>query len=319
LRSQKLYVWVARTGSLAIIGGLFLYLAIRRPDVWLTSYNLMNLAEQMVCLALITIGLTITVAAGEIDLAVGSQVSLASVISMGLIVAGWPVWLAVLGALLVGVAIGLVHGVLRTVLRVPGLLPTIGTSSAVAGVALVYTWGNMLHGSGPALGAFTMMGRGRIGPFPVTATILAVLSIVFWFMLNKAKFGRVLYMIGGNPDASRLSGVPVKRYIVLAYVVCSICAAISGVLMSARIGAGNPFAGAEMLLDGLIAMNIGKTVFTEEQEPHIVGSLIGAFFMTFAAAGMQMLGKGFHVLCMLRGSLLLVSLALNSMQRRMAE
>lgn len=319
LGNRKVYLTISRLGSIVMIAGLFLFFAIIMPDIWLTSYNLMNIVEQTVSLGLVALGLTVVRAAGEMDLSVGSMVSLGSMISMGLIMAGRPVVVAILVSLLAGVGVGLVNGFMRTTMRIPGVVPTIGSQSAVAGLAMIYNWGNMVFGVGPNVDAFCTLGRGYIGPISVPALIFLGAGVIVWFALNKTKHGRLLYMIGGNPDASGLSGVQVNRCVVLAYVACGILAALSGVMMAARIGAGNPLAGNDLLLDGIISVMVGSTVLAEEQEFSPIGSIVGAFFVTLVMTGLQIMGKGYHMQCILRGVLLLVALTLFSLQRRAAE
>jgi ribose/xylose/arabinose/galactoside ABC-type transport system permease subunit len=302
-----------------MILGLFIYFSFLMPDIWLTSYTLMNLVEQTVSLGLLALGLTVVCAAGEMDLSVGSMVSLGSMLSMGSIMQGRPIWLAFLIAVLAGTCVGFINGFMRTTMRIPGVVPTIGSQSAVAGLAMIYGWGNMIFGSGPTVNAFCNLGRGYIGPVSIPAIILGISVLVVWFLLKRTRYGRLLYMIGGNPEASRLSGVRVNHYIRLSYVVCAMFAALSGIMMSARIGAGNPLGGVDLLLDGIIAVMVGSTVLAEEQEFNPIGSIVGSFFVTLVITGTQMAGRGYHVQSILRGVLLLVALVLFSMQKRATE
>ena len=319
LANRKVYLTISRLGSVVMMLGLFIYFAILMPDIWLTTYNFMNLIEQTVTLGLLALGLTVVRAAGEMDLSVGSMVSFASMLSMGFVMAGRPIWLAIMVALFAGLCVGFVNGFMRTNLRIPGVIPTIGSQGAVAGLAMIYNWGNMIFGRGPAVDAFCNLGRGYIGPISIPATIFLMFALIVWFLLNKTSYGRLLYMIGGNPEASRLSGVRVNRCVRLSYILCGILAGCSGVMMTARIGAGNPLAGSDLLLDGIIAVMVGSTVLAEEQEFNPIGSIVGAFFVTLVIAGMQMLGQGYHAQCIFRGLLLLVALTLFSLQRRAAE
>lgn len=317
--NRKWYLSISKVGSIAIIGGLFIYFAVLMPDIWLTGYNLMNLIEQTVCLGLVALGLTFVCAAGENDLSVGSTASLASIISMGLIMGGQPIGVSVIISLFIGSLVGLCNGILRTKVRIPGVIPTIGTQSIVAGLAMIYNWGNMIFGSGPAVTKFCVLGRGYVGPISVPALILVLTGVLVWVLLNYTRFGRLIYMVGGNPEASRLSGVRVNRIVMLSYMVCGVLAAAAGVMMSARIGAGNPLGGNDLLLDGIIAVMLGGTILAEEQEFSPAGSLVGAFFVTLVMTGLQLCGHGSHVQCILRGVLLIVALALFSLQKRAAE
>ncbi len=319
MRKHRLYLFISRAGSLSIIGGLFLYFSVTMPDIWLTTYNLLNLIEQTVALGLVGLGFTIVRACGEVDLSVGSMTSFASMIVMAMIVAERSILLSIAVALLAGAVVGVSNGLMRTTLRIPGVIPTIGSQSVVAGLAMIVGWGNMIYGRNPTADAFCTIGRGYIGPVSIPAIILGVSAFVVWFLLGRTRYGRLLYMIGSNPDASRLSGVRVNAQIMVAYILCGLFAAFSGVMMAARIGAGNPIGGGDTLLDVIIAVMIGSTVGAEEQEFSALGSLIGAFFVTLVMTGMQMSGGAYHIQCLMRGLLLLSSLTLFSLRKHAAE
>jgi ribose/xylose/arabinose/galactoside ABC-type transport system permease subunit len=319
LAKRRIYLVIGRLATIAMMLGLFTYFAIRMPDMWLTQYNVMTLIEQTACLAIVALGMTVARAAGEMDLSVGSMVSLGTMITVGIIMAGHPIWLAILATVSAGVCLGLANGFMRTTMRIPGVIPTIGSSSAVAGLALIYNWGNMLYGRGPAIETFCQLGRGYIGSISIAGLVTLGMILLTWFLLNSTRFGRLLYMVGGNPDASRLSGVKVENTIRLAYVISGAFAAFAGVMLGSRLGAGNPTAGNDLLLDGIIALMVGSTVLAQEQEFNPIGSVLGAFFISMVITGMQMLGQAYHAQCILRGLLLLVSLALFSLQRRGAE
>lgn len=293
---------------------VFAYFAITMPDVWLTGYNLMNMLEQTVTIGLLAMGMTMVCAAGEMDMSVGSMLSLATVVVMSLVVAGRPTWLAIAVTLLVGALAGLFNGFLRTVVRIPGIIPTISSQGILAGVALVYTNGVAVYAAGPGVDALCRLGRG-ITPGLV---LLGGAALVSW-LLGRTRYGRLLYMTGGNPEATRFSGVRVSRVVLCAYVICAGFAAASGIMLAGRTGSGSPTVGADFLLDAIIAVMIGSTVLTHEQEFTGLGSLVGAFFMTVVNSGMQISGQGYPAQCLLRGILFLVCLSLFSLQKRATE
>ena len=299
--------------------GAFLYFSIRIPDIWLTSYMLSSIVEQSVSLGLVALGLTIVSAHGEMDMSIGSVVSLGAMLSMMCIASNRPIWTAVLLTVICGAAIGVVNGFMRTKMRIPGMIPTIGMQSAIAGVALMVNNGNMIYGSGEHLKAYTQMGRGYIGAISVPALIFAAIALVVWFVMAETRQGRLFYMIGGNADATALSGVKVNRQILKGYVFCAILGALAGVMASARGGSGNPEAGVDLFLDGLIAVTLGSTLLTDEREYRAVGSIVGALFITMMINGLQLIGQGNHMQCIMRGVLLLLGLVLSSLRSIAAE
>lgn len=319
MSKKKAIGFVAKYGSAILMLGAFLYFSIRIPDIWLTSYMLSSIVEQSVSLGLVALGLTIVSAHGEMDMSIGSVVSLGAMLSMMCIASNRPIWTAVLLTVVCGAAIGVVNGFMRTKMRIPGMIPTIGMQSAIAGVALMVNNGNMIYGSGEHLKAYTQMGRGYIGAISVPALIFVAIALVVWFVMAKMKQGRLFYMIGGNADATALSGIKVNRQVLKGYVFCAILGALAGVMASARSGSGNPEAGVDLFLDGLIAVTLGSTLLTDEREYRAVGSIVGALFITMMINGLQLIGQGNHMQCIMRGVLLLLGLVLSSLRSIAAE
>ena len=319
MSKKKVIGFVAKYGSAILMLGAFLYFSIRIPDIWLTSYMLSSIVEQSVSLGLVALGLTIVSAHGEMDMSIGSVVSLGAMLSMMCIASNRPIWTAVLLTVVCGAAIGVVNGFMRTKMRIPGMIPTIGLQSAIAGVALMVNNGNMIYGSGEHLKAYTQMGRGYIGAISVPALIFVAIALVVWFVMAKMKQGRLFYMIGGNADATALSGIKVNRQVLKGYVFCAILGALAGVMASARSGSGNPEAGVDLFLDGLIAVTLGSTLLTDEREYRAVGSIVGALFITMMINGLQLIGQGNHMQCIMRGVLLLLGLVLSSLRSIAAE
>ena len=319
MSKKKIIGFVAKYGSAILMLGAFLYFSIRIPDIWLTSYMLSSIVEQSVSLGLVALGLTIVSAHGEMDMSIGSVVSLGAMLSMMFIASNRPIWTAVLLTVICGAAIGVVNGFMRTKMRIPGMIPTIGMQSAIAGVALMVNNGNMIYGSGEHLKAYTQMGRGYIGAISVPALIFAAIALMVWFVMAETRQGRLFYMIGGNADATALSGVKVNRQILKGYVFCAILGALAGVMASARSGSGNPEAGVDLFLDGLIAVTLGSTLLTDEREYRAVGSIVGALFITMMINGLQLIGQGNHMQCIMRGVLLLLGLVLSSLRSIAAE
>lgn len=319
MSKKKVIGFVAKYGSAILMLGAFLYFSIRIPDIWLTSYMLSSIVEQSVSLGLVALGLTIVSAHGEMDMSIGSVVSLGAMLSMMCIASNRPIWTAVLLTVVCGAAIGVVNGFMRTKMRIPGMIPTIGMQSAIAGVALMVNDGNMIYGSGEHLKAYTQMGRAYIGAISVPALIFVAIALVVWFVMAKMKQGRLFYMIGGNADATALSGVKVNRQVLKGYVFCAVLGALAGVMASARSGSGNPEAGVDLFLDGLIAVTLGSTLLTDEREYRAVGSIVGALFITMMINGLQLIGQGNHMQCIMRGVLLLLGLVLSSLRSIAAE
>lgn len=313
---HKAVTFISKYGTAILIVLSFAFFSIKMPDIWLTSYVMITILEQSVSLGLVALGLTVVNAAGEMDMSIGSIASLGSMITMFLIVGEQSIPVAIIATLLIGAAIGFVNGFMRTKMRIPGMIPTIGTQIAVAGIAMMVNSGNIIYGGGHALDTLTTMGRGYLGEnISIPAIIFLVVALLVWFMMSKTRQGRLFYVIGGNKEASRLSGVQLHLNVILAYVICGALGAFAGLMSAARSGSGNPEAGINFLLDGLIAITLGSTFLTEEREYKALGSVVGALYITMMINGMQMMGCGNHQQCIMRGVLLLVGLTLSSLRR----
>lgn len=319
MSKKKILSFIAKYGSAILMLGAFLYFCIRIPDIWLTPYMLTSVIEQSVSLGLVALGLTIVSAHGEMDMSIGSVVSLGAMLSMMCIASDRPIWIAVLLTVLCGAAIGVANGFMRTKMRIPGMIPTIGMQSAIArrGADGQQRQHDLWHRGKPE-GLYPDRPR-LYCSLSLPALIFAVIALGVWFVLSRMKQGRLFYMIGGNADATALSGVKVNRQVLKGYVLCAVLGALAGIMASARSGSGNPEAGVDLFLDGLIAVTLGSTLLTDEREYRAIGSIVGALFITMMINGLQLTGQGNHVQCIMRGVLLLLGLVLSSLRSIAAE
>lgn len=309
---------LSRFSPLALVIAVFLVFSVLIPDLWLNWYNFSGMLEQSVALGMAALGLTVSLIVGEFDMSVGSMVSIGSMVSMMIIAGDRPLTAAVLLTILVGAAGGAVNGLIRTVLKIPGVIPTIGTQSIFAGIALLINSGNMVYGSGKSFQPFTRLGRGYVMGVPVAAVVFLMVIGCVWFLVAKTRNGRAAQMVGGNDAACGLSGIRVNRYIRMGFIVCAVLGAAGGIMAAARSGSGNPKAGADLFLDALIAVNLGSAfVAEEEQEYSIVGTTIGVLFIIMTINGLQLMGKGFHVQCIMRGVLLILARTLFASKGRL--
>ena len=305
---------LSRFSPLALVIAVFLIFSFLIPDLWLSWYNFSGMLEQAVALGMAALGLTISLVVGEFDMSVGSMVSIGSMVSMMMIAGDKPIIVAVLLTVLIGALGGVVNGFIRTVLRIPGVIPTIGTQSVFAGIALLINSGNMVYGSGKNFTTFTRLGRG----FPIAAIIFLLVAAMVWLFVTKTRNGRAAQMVGGNDVACGLSGIPVNRYIRMGFIICAMLGAVGGIMAAARSGSGNPKAGVDLFLDALIAVNLGSAFVAEEQQEYsVVGTTIGVLFIIMTINGLQLMGKGFHVQCIMRGILLILARALFASKGRL--
>lgn len=244
-------------------------------DAFLSFANLFNVARQVSMTAIVAAGMTVVIITAGIDLSVGSTVALAGAIAAGLLRDTNSIVVALLGALLTGLAMGLFNGALITKGRLPDFIVTLATMAIARGLTLQYTQGHPIVVTNKA---FKFFGGGFIGPVPVPIIIMAAIYVIFHVLLRQTKFGRYTYAVGGNSDASRLSGINVNYIKLMVYVLSGFLTAVTAVILTARLGSAEPTAGVGLELDAIAAVILGGTSLAGGQGG-VVGTLIGALIL----------------------------------------
>jgi simple sugar transport system permease protein len=310
---------IERSGILAVLAVLVVVFAVKEP-AFLNVANLFSILQAVSIVALLGVGVTITLAAGGFDLSVGSVAASAQMAaSYVLVVWHGNAWEAAAACLALGIAAGLFNGVLITRLHVPDQLATLGTLFLLAGLQLIPTGGRSLatgtilpdgsEADGTFPDAFLALGRARVfDVVPVPVLVLLVLTVVVSFVMASTRWGRVIYAIGGNETAARLAGAPASRYRIAAYVASGAIASLGGLLIAARVGRGDVSAGNSLLLDAVAAALVGFAVWGARR-PNVPGTVIGAVFVGVLLNGLTMLNAPYYLQDFIKGALLVVALA----------
>ena len=272
-------------GTLAVLLALGAAISLSTPH-FLTVANLLNVAQQTVVNALVAAGLTFVIISGGIDLSVGSILAFAGIVMAHALRAGWPAPLAVLAGLAVGAACGAVNGGLVAFGRLPPFIATLGMMSVARGGALLASDGRPVSGfSAP----FRWLATGEVAAVPASVLLLLAVYAAAHFALQRTKFGRYAFAIGGSEEAALLSGVPVRRYQVGIYAAGGGLAALAAVVLTARLNSAQPIAGLGYELDAIAAAVIGGTSLMGGQGS-ILGTLLGALIMGVLRNGLNLLG-----------------------------
>ncbi|MDF2636733.1 MAG: ribose transporter permease [Pelosinus sp.] len=280
---QNKFAFIRKMGPL--LGLLLLGLTLTiLSDRFLTVNNLLNVTRQISINAIISVGMTLVILTGGIDLSVGSIVALTGSITAGLLVGGQSIFLAILVGMLVGVTLGLCNGLLITRGRIPPFIATLGIMTAARGFTLVYTEGRPITGMGEG---FRFLGGGYIGGIPVPVIIMIIIFIATYIMLKKTRLGRYIYAIGGNEEAARLSGINTKKILLSVYALGGLLAGFSGIIMASRLNSAQPTAGISFELDAIAAVVLGGTSFAGGGGT-IGGTLIGAFIIGILDNGLNL-------------------------------
>jgi ribose transport system permease protein len=280
---------------------------------FLTVSNLLNVAEQTSINAIVAVGMTFVILSGGIDLSVGSIVALSGVVLGTVLQGNQPSFVIPLfAALLVGTTCGLANGALISWARLPPFIVTLGMMSIARGAALVYTEGRPVSGFDEP---FRAIATARIGFIPAPVIITALVYLAAHLVLTRTPFGRYVYAIGGNEEATRLSGVNVRLHKTLVYGVSGLTSAIAAVLLTARLNSAQPIAGMMYELDAIAAVVIGGTSLAGG-EGGLGGTLIGALIMGVLRNGLNLLGVSSFLQQVVIGLVIVFAVALDGLVKK---
>ena len=303
---------LAAAGALIV---LFIYLTIA-SDHFATADNLFNVGVQVAVTAIVAIGQTFVIITAGIDLSVGSVSALAGVIGTMLIAhSGIPVIAAIILAILIGGVAGLVNGTLVTLAGLAPFIATLGMLSVARGLVDVVTNATAVFGLPTS---FDYLGQGQVGGVPIPIIVLAGVAIAAHLVLTRTRLGRYTYAIGSNPDAARLSGIPVKRYLNAVYVISGLLAGLGGIMAMSRVGSGQPNFGLGLELDAIAAAVIGGTSLFGG-EGTIPGTLIGAFLIALIRNGSVLLNINTFVQSIIIGCIIWLAVLWDQVRRRRVE
>jgi ribose transport system permease protein len=267
--------------GLVIIMAIFSLLA----PTFLTAPNLINILQQSSINACIALGMTLVIISGGIDLSVGPTAAMAAVTAASLLTGGAPIFVAIGGALLVGVLAGAINGALIAYGGLQPFIVTLGTLSLYRASALIYTGGSPIFGLPPE---FRSIFNSSLFGVPSAVVIVAVIAIVIWVVLNKTPLGEYLMAVGGNAEAAYISGVPVAMTKIAAYVISGVLAAVASLILIGRLGAAEPTLGNLWELDAIAAAAIGGASLMGGKGS-VVGTILGAVILGALRNGLTLL------------------------------
>ncbi len=254
-------------------------------DRFLTASNLINILRQATINGIVSVGMTLVILTGGIDLSVGSVLALAVTIGASLMKQGQPVGLAVLAALGIGTLLGVINGLMITKARIPPFIATLGMLTVARGLTLMYTQGQPITGL-PA--TFRWIGTGVVSGIPVPIVLTALVFLLGWIFLTRTRYGAYIYLLGDNPTAARLAGIPTERITVLVYAISGFCAALAGLVLVARLDSAQPIIGQGYELNAIAAVVVGGTSFAGG-EGGLGGTLLGALLIETLNNGLNLL------------------------------
>lgn len=298
---------VSKYGLVLALVALIVVLSFASPN-FLKVQNFINVLRQISISSILAIGATFVVLTAGIDLSLGSMVAITGVTAACFAHPGdYPVIVPIVMGLLMGVVFGVFNGIVIAKGNVAPFIVTLGTTTIARGGALLIAQGRPVSNLSPE---FNYIGNGEVAGIPVSVLILIGVFVLAIFLLNKTKFGRYVYAIGGNEEASRASGVKVQKIKILVYVLCGLLAGLAGTMQAARIEVGQPSIGVGYELDAIAAVVIGGTSL-EGGVGTVVGTLIGALIIGFINNGLDLLNVSSYYQQIIKGFIIIGAVLLD--------
>ena len=321
--TQMLSSIFSKYGIFLIFAAMVVGASILSP-AFLSSTNLINIVRQMSIVGLIALGVTGVIVSAGIDLSSGSVVGLTAVVAASLAQSPdntaafypglhLPLIVAVLAACAVGALVGLINGSLVAKTRIPPFIATLGTYTAIRGLALLYTGGRPIS---DLTDAYDFIGQGDLFGVPVPIVILVVMAVVTHILYAHTKFGKYIYAIGGNEQAARVSGIDASKYKMLIYVYASFLAGLAGLVVSARIGSGQPGLGVGYELDAIAAAVIGGTSLSAGGIGTVAGTIIGALIIGVLNNILDLMNVSAYFQQIIKGCIIVGAVILDQLKQR---
>ncbi|OFO21817.1 sugar ABC transporter permease [Corynebacterium sp. HMSC056F09] len=275
--------WALNNGALVGLIALCIALFIATP-YFLTVTNLLNVGIQAATVAILAFGMTFVIVTAGIDLSVGSVAALGAMVSAYMFsTAGLPGWLTLLIGLGVGALAGAICGMATAWGKIPSFIATLAMMSVARGLTLVISQGSPIE-TAPSVNFF----GSDVAGLPVPIIMMVIAGLLCWFILERTVLGRSMYAIGGNLEAARLSGLPVKRIQIAVFALSGFFAAWAGMVMAGRLESAQPQAGTGYELDAIAAVVIGGASLSGGQGK-ATGTLVGAILLAVIRNGLNLL------------------------------
>ncbi|GIO83555.1 ribose ABC transporter permease [Paenibacillus faecis] len=315
---EKLLNLSFKYGALVVVVLVLAFFSFRLP-YFFTYSNISDILNSIAIVTFVAIGVTLSLAVDGFDLSVGSTVSLSTVVTATLMI--WyqmPLYIVLIVPLAIGAIIGLLNAFLIVKMRIPDLLATLAMMYIVGGIHKTYAQGYTIYNhmqfpdgskaAGEMDKTFLLLGQGKWLGIPISVILLLIFVVLVHFFLTRTKYGRQIYVTGGNEEAARLSGIKVKKVRTLAYVASGVFAAIGGILFASRVGSGQIDAGAPLLMEAVAAVFVGFSVLGAGK-PNIIGTFVGSVLIGVLVNGLTMMNVQYFAHDIVKGAVLVLALS----------
>ncbi|MGF6990721.1 ribose/xylose/arabinose/galactoside ABC-type transport system permease subunit [Lachnospiraceae bacterium PF1-21] len=300
--------FISKYGILIAFLMLFAVMGILRPSTFLTVGNQLNILRQVSINGIMAIGMTFVIITGGTDLSVGSMLAFASIVACSFAHPNeYPVFVPIIVALLIGALLGLFNGIVIAKGKVAPFIATLGTMTIARGMTQLFNGGRPINDLSTQ---FNFIGGGSVVGIPVPVIVFCVIVLLGWFLLNKTRFGRYVYAIGGNETTAKVSGIRVNSIYIMVYTLMGVLSALSGIVLSARVETATVIAGTGYELDAIAAVIIGGTS-TSGGRGTIIGTIIGVLTMGVLSNGLDLLGVSSYYQQIVKGFIIIGAVLLD--------
>ena len=299
--------FVFQTTLFIIFATVFIFLSIAAPN-FLSATNIFNILRQAAPTLIVAVGMTLVITTSGIDLSVGSASALVAVLVAMSLGAGWPVGLAILAMLTVGLAIGFLNGYFTAYQTMPAFIVTLASLSMLRGLAQLLTKGYSIPIEPDS--PFLILGRVRIGDVPVPVIIALVVVVIGYVLLNHTRFGFYVTGLGSNEEAVRRSGVNVRRVKLAVYMFAGLLASLGGMMTASRLASGSSYTGIGFELQVITAVIVGGTNLFGG-EGRMLGTVIGTLLLAMISNGLILLKVDAFYEQIIQGAIILFAIWFN--------
>ena len=285
--------------------------AIMSPN-FLTMNNLMNVVRQASYTAIASVGMTMVIIIGEIDLSAGSLIAASGMIAAAVYKSTGNIVLAFAAAILSGVLVGLFNGVLCAKGKLPGFIATLASMTILRALGYIITGGDPISVMDKT---FTALGTGYLSVIPIPVIIMVICIVIGSFIMNKTRFGRYVYAVGGNAETSKWSGLNVDKVKILVYVFMGVLTSVAGIIVAARLGSGQPSAGQSFEMDCITAAVVGGTSMAGGKGK-ISGTIVGVLLLTVLVNGMTLIDVNSYWQQVIKGIIIVVSVLMDTRTKK---
>jgi ribose transport system permease protein len=278
-----------------------------------TTNNIMNILRQASFTAIIAMGEFFVILTGQMDMSVSSVIGMVSIFFAGFVVKmGIPVWMALAIVLAIAAFVGVINGVLVVYRKMPSFIATLVVMNVVRGIIFLYSKGLPISGLPEG---FNFMGSGYVGIVPFPVILMFIVAFILYMLTAHTSLGRSFFAVGGNMEASKLSGINVKLIGILAFVFCAVLTGVGALGLTAKTLAGNVTLGDELLFDVMTIVVLGGTSLTGGRG-RVFGVVIGALFLQVIGNAMVLLGINTYWQWVVKGAILIVVVLIDSNTKR---